>query len=100
MKKDIKEELEYIEEDSCFWDIVSLFNNPADVKVLRKIFPDEAQFRFIRGLVKKLESAYDFHAEDDPEAHLSIRKEVSELSEKLKNHRHDFSKQFCDKAEI
>ena len=101
MKKEVKETLEYIEDkDTYFWDVVSLFNNPADVKTLQKIFPDEAQFRFIKALVKSLESAYDFHDGDESEAHLDIRKEISELSEKLRHHRHDFSKQFSGKPEV
>ena len=101
MKKEIKEELEYIEDkDTCFWDIVNLFKYSPHVKNLQKIFPDEAQFRFIKALVKKLESAYDFHDEDDPEAHQGIRNKINELAEKLRNHRHDLSKQFSGKPEV
>lgn len=101
MEKVVKEELEYVEdEDTVFWDIVSLFDNKVDAAILKKIFPDEAQFCFMKALVKKLESAYDFHDGKDSESHLDIRGEIRKLKQKLQDHRHNFSERYSGKAEV
>jgi len=100
MKKDVKEELEYIEQEATLWDIQNILKNKADLEIIKKIFPDEKQLRFLKSLVSCIIDALEYHDEDDPEAHQDIRGKINELSEKLQNHRHDVSKQFCGKAEM
>lgn len=54
---------------------------------------------FLKKIIDKMIWALDeWHDKKDEESHQDIRTKNSKLDSRLRNHRHDFSKMFTDKA--
>ncbi len=72
--------------------------NPEDRADFLKIFNEE-QLELIGIIVNQVVKAMKWHDEYD-EAHADLRKEVNNVDAKLRNHRHDTTKQYSAKAEF
>jgi hypothetical protein len=99
MDKDIKETMDFLVSDAInIWELSGLFDNPKDVEVLKKMFP-EPMFTMLKAIVKNVESMIEFHNENDDSAHEDIRDSVKNLEAKFRNHRHETGKTFSAKPE-
>jgi hypothetical protein len=113
MEKDIKELLEWLADKNgdvaSIWGMSDVITEPntkknengfSDAETLHKIFTDE-QLSFIRILVSNVIKAFEFHNNDSlAEAHPEIKEELEKIDAKLRNHRHDTTKQFSAKPEF
>jgi len=77
------------------WELDTILSLKEDECYLLSLFSVD-QLKFIRGLVQLVVEAMDWH-ETYEETHLDIRKEITELNEKLENHRHEL-KPYSGKA--
>ena len=113
MEKDVKELLEWLEDTqgdvASIWGMSDVITDPSikkndngfsDAETLRKIFTEE-QLAFVKILVNNIIKAIVFHnTESLAESHMDIRKDIEHLDAKLRNHRHDTTKQYSAKPEF
>ncbi len=72
--------------------------HPDDKKTFLKIF-NEDQMELISIIVNFMVKALEFHDKYE-ESHEAFRKEVTSIDAKLRNHRHDTTKQYSAKPEF
>lgn len=100
MDKDVEGIIEFFQSKNMnLWELDSLFESPADVKTLKKMFP-EPMFIMLKTMVKQTIKAFEFHNTPDSGAHENLLDALNEQDAKLQNHRHDTTKTFSAKAEF
>lgn len=73
--------------------------HPDDKAPFLKIF-NEDQLGLLKIIVNHCVTALEFHSKKDDEAHPDLREKVENIDAKLRNHRHDTTKQYSAKPEF
>ena len=101
LDKDLKEFLDHLEDkdsDLTIWEYEGCFGNKLDRKTIEKLFTPN-QVIFLERLISDIVAGMTFHDETDDGHYKDIREKLNKTEARLRNHRHDHSKNYSGKAE-
>jgi hypothetical protein len=105
MDKDVKDLIEWLADEkgdvANLWGMENTISEPLpkDKATLLKIFNEE-QLAIIVQIVKNTVAALKFHDTEQDDSHNDLRENIEATNAKLRNHRHDTTKQYSSKPEF